>query len=317
MAIAGNLAATYASYVTPRQITVHSRGHNAVWAAHRWVGGKHSDADFAALAAKLTHEQITDVFFHVGPLDASGRIDPQKYLHAPEVLTAVKQRAPRVRPQAWIGQIELRGGGPLDLGSQAVRSNIVVTATALLRLGFQGIHYDIEPVHGGDTRYLELLDATRTVTKQTGAALSVATVGLEPVPGASAVVSSFAPAYARWSDGFYRQVINRVDQIAFMSYDSGLPTSWLYGDYVKGQTIRLGGLIDKRTTVFIGAPTYRDSTLLHRPEAENLQSAIRGLQKGLEKMPSASADQFGLAIYADWTTTSADWATYDHDWLGG
>src|SRR6266545_3159481 len=121
-----------------------SRGVNALWARHQWVGQGHSDGEYRALADTLRRGEISDVFFHVGPLDPDGSIPPGRYAHARALLAAMDRLAPGVRSQAYVGQVTSQGGGPLDLTRQAVRDRIVGTARTLLDLGFKGIHYDIE-----------------------------------------------------------------------------------------------------------------------------------------------------------------------------
>src|SRR5512146_1272673 len=49
-----------------------NQGKNAVWLEHTWVGDVHSNADFDALAARLTREQIRYVYAHVGPMASDG-----------------------------------------------------------------------------------------------------------------------------------------------------------------------------------------------------------------------------------------------------
>ena len=112
-----------------------SRGVNALWARHQWVGQGHSDGEYRALADTLRRGEISDVFFHVGPLDPDGSIPPGRYTHAAELLAAMDRLAPGVRAQAYVGQVTRQGAGPLDLTRLAVRDRIVGTARTLLDLG--------------------------------------------------------------------------------------------------------------------------------------------------------------------------------------
>src|SRR6185437_4460184 len=116
---------------------------NALWLEHQWVGEKHSASDYQNLAKQLQKNHITDAYFHVGPLDAEGKIDSSKYPYAKDLLTNLKKDDPNLSIQAWIGQIEKQGGGILDLSSSQVRQNIVGISGQFLKLGFDGIQYDI------------------------------------------------------------------------------------------------------------------------------------------------------------------------------
>ena len=147
VAVAG--AATgfvYLRYRAAPAVMAQSAGPNAVWAAHRWVGEVQPAAAYDRLVGTLRDNRISDVFFHVGPLAADGTIDPVRYPNAGTLVAEIKRRLPGLRLQAWIGQREARGGGPLDLDDDAVRGRIVETARRFLDFGFDGIHYNFEPL---------------------------------------------------------------------------------------------------------------------------------------------------------------------------
>src|SRR6266487_619725 len=77
-----------------------SRGVNAVWARHQWVGQAHTEGEYRAFAETLRAGEISDVFFHVGPLEPDGSIPVRRYAHARELLAALQRLAPAVRAQA-------------------------------------------------------------------------------------------------------------------------------------------------------------------------------------------------------------------------
>jgi hypothetical protein len=292
-----------------------SSGPNAVWAEHDWVGETHSAAEYDALAHDLTANGITDVFFHVGPLSADGTIDPALHPNAAALIEALGARLPTLRAQAWIGQKEKRSGGPLDLADEAVRANIVETARGFLALGFDGIHYNIEPIARGDRRLLALLDETRPVVDAAGAVLSLATDEIEPYPGARRLIRRFFPQVKLWSSDYYEAVASRTDQLAVMMYGTAIPYSWAYAAMVAWLTRLTWHNIGTNNVLFIGVPTYEETTAGFDPAAENLTSALIGIAR---TMPSdrAAPRQFGLAVYARWTTDDAEWAYWRRHWLG-
>jgi hypothetical protein len=55
-----------------------SRGVNALWPRHQWVGQAHSHAEYRAWRARCGGAEISVVFFHVGPLDPDGSIPPDR-----------------------------------------------------------------------------------------------------------------------------------------------------------------------------------------------------------------------------------------------
>ncbi len=288
-------------------------GSNAVWLAHKWVGALQLPSAYRDLAAHLIRHKITDGFFHVGPLRADGTIDPARHPAAGRLVKEMRRHAPALRVQAWIGQIEKRGGGPLDLAEPAVRQAVVTTARHFLDLGFGGIHYNIEP-SSGNPHLLALLDETRRVTRDRGALLSMATDEIEPLPGLAWLTQTAGTHAGFWTAAYHRAVSGRVDQIAVMMYDTGLPTDWLYGSLVAWETRKILALTPERVTVFMGVPTYEENRLSFRPGAENMRSGLRGIRNGLAS--DSAPHPHGVAVYANWTTDAAEWRRYRRDWLG-
>jgi hypothetical protein len=292
-----------------------SGGPNALWAEHEWVGEVHTDAEYDALARQLQANRITDVFFHVGPLAADGTIDPALYPNAAALIAALEIRLPDLRAQAWIGQKEKLGGGPLDIEDPAVRGAIVETARSFLELGFDGIHYNIEPVASGNRDLLALLDETRPVVDANDAVLSIAADEIEPYPGVRRMLKRFFPDAQLWSADYYQAISERTDQMAVMMYDTALPFAWAYSAVVSWITRVAWHNIRFDTVLFIGVPTYDEATAGFDPAAENLESALTGIARTMSSDHDAP-ETFGLAIYANWTTDEDEWAFWRRHWLG-
>jgi hypothetical protein len=294
----------------------HGTATNALWARHQWVGEAHTEAQYEALAGTLRLNRITDVFFHAGPLAADGSVPPTLYAHAGELISALHRLAPGVHAQAYLGQVRRVGGhGVLRLDDPAVRARIVRTDRTFLDLGFDGVHYDIEPVYSDDTAFLDLLDRTRALTRARGRILSVS---LEQLTLAGALQPAFLALprtgtlhYPPRPTGAYlRAVADRVDQVAIMTYDTGLPTRSLVGRHYAWHTQRTLELIGDRVTVFMGVPTYRPVT----GWAEDLATALRGVRRGLDALGRPPARPYGVGIYAEWTTGPGEWAEYRNLW---
>lgn len=306
--MSASLATTWLWWSVDPPATANHRGPNALWAGHTWVGDPHTEDDFVALSQRLRVSGISDVFFHVGPLEGNGTLREDRVPYARSLLEAMRRFAPEVRSQAYLGQVERRGGGPLDLRSSRTRANIAAAAESLLVAGFQGIHYDIEPIYPGDNHFLRLLDVTKRLVRQHGALLSVALEQIEVVPGSQRVVSWVIPRYHDTTLGFLRSVADRVDQLAVMTYDTGLPLDWLYGTHSAWQTCRIGEALAEHVIVFIGVPTHEEGSFWgFHPSAENERSGIRGVQKGLACLDDKGARRVGIAVFADWTTDEAEW----------
>ncbi|GAA3237588.1 hypothetical protein [Actinocorallia longicatena] len=286
---------------------------NALWARHQWVGEAHTEAEYAGFVRLLRQNKITDVYFHAGPFEPDGTIPPGKYAHARELTAAMRRLAPDVRIQAYLGQIRVvEGHGVLDLDDPANRRRMVASAQIMIGLGFDGIHYDLEPIYPGDTAFLGLLDATRKIAPLLSVALEQQTL----VDAAQPVLDALLPRSGRFkyparpTDGYLREVARRVDQVAIMAYDTEMPTESLVGRHFAWHTEHTLRVIGDRVTVFIGVPTY--PALFDW--SETLPVAVRGVRKGLDALGRAPAKPFGLGVYADWTTSEADWADYRRVW---
>jgi hypothetical protein len=290
---------------------------NGLWARHQWVGEPHTEAQYRELAGTLRLNRITDVFFHAGPLAADGSVTPGLYAHAAELIGAMHRLAPGVHAQAYLGQIRRVGGhGLLRLDDPAVRARIAETGRTFLDLGFDGIHYDIEPVQSDDGAFLDLLDRTRELTRARGRILSVSleqlTLSDALQPAFLALPRSGAFHYpARPTGAYLRAVARRVDQVAIMTYDTELPTRSLVGRHFAWHTERTLELIGDQVTVFMGVPTYRP---VAAGWAEDLTTSLRGVRRGLDALGRRPAKPYGVGIYAEWTTTPADWARYRSLW---
>jgi hypothetical protein len=314
--VLGLAVGTYLSYCQPAIEQHGSQGQNALWAGHQWVGESHTWSEYARLAHQLEENGITDVLFHVGPLTGRGTIDQERFLNASSLVENLKALYPEVRVHAWLGQVEVAGGGPLDLGDDQVRDAIVGTATDFLDMGFDGIHYNIEPVSSGDRDFIDLLRRTKSVAQGRGKVVSVAADELEPLPGSERLVRLFAKQAGFWNRQYYLEVADSVDQIAVMMYDTALPADWLYGTLVAWETRNIVELVGGRVIVFMGVPSYEDQRWSFNPKAENVESGLRGIQKGLEGFEGDELRNFGVAIYAEWTTDEQEWALYRREWLG-
>jgi spore germination protein YaaH len=215
--------------------------------------------------------------------------------------------------QAWVGQ--LVGPGHLDLANAATRGKILDAASSLLAEGFVGIHYDFEPVPDGDTGLLRLLADSHTVTRKSGAALSVSVDQIEPFPGLHTPEQWVFGSPHWWSTGFLRQVAERVDAVAVMTYNTAVPLEPAYSGYIRQQTQLALDAVPSTVEVLMGLPAYHSGDVGHGT-TETVAAGIRGVRLALSSRP-VQPQHFGVALYVDFAATESDWQTYRDDWCRG
>lgn len=312
--LGGRWIAFAAQDIGTTSAAARSTGNDALWLGHAWIDGRKGPKDVAALAAQLRGTGIRDLFVHVGPLDRRGSLDPALRPQAKWFVEAAHRALPRVRVLAWVGDIVTPRGGGLDLEDAGTRQRILAGDESVLVDGFDGVHYDFEPVGDADPGYLTLLDATHAMMRNAGRMLSVSAEQVELVPGGRWALDAALGHDSWWSSGYLRQVASRVDQVAIMAYDSVLWTASSYTGFVRDQTRFALDAVPGNVALLIGVPVYGGHSLVHDSAAENVGAAIRGVRLALPHgTPTDRA--VGVALYVDFAATPADWAGYRSDWV--
>ncbi|MEU5308519.1 glycosyl hydrolase family 18 protein [Streptomyces sp. NPDC021562] len=299
------------NYTGDPQPGTRTRDRDALWLGHAWVDGRKDDADVTALAARLAGTGIRDLYVHAGPLEHNGTLPTSAYPEARWLITAVHRKLPGVRVQAWLGD-ELAPEKPyaMHLEKKETRAAVVASARDIVAAGFDGVHFDLEPLHSGDRNYLALLDALRPVTPL----LSVAAHQIDPLPAFHSFWGTLTGHPKWWSQEYFGQVARRVDQIAVMSYDTMQPLESLYGGYVAQQTSLALEATPAGTDLLMGLPFYRENRFGHWAGAETVPAAVRGVRLGLSRTAPDRAN-FGVALYVDFAATEDDWTSYRKDWV--
>lgn len=293
----------------------YTRNKDAIWLGHAWVDGRKKDADVTALARSLESTGIRDLYVHSGPLEHDGTLPESVYPKARWFIDAMHSAAPGIRVQAWLGDV-LATESPdgMRLERLATRAAVVASTRQILAAGFDGVHFDLEPLHSDDGDYLTLLDSLRRVTRAQDAQLSVAAHQIDPVPGFHSFWGTVAGHPKWWSQKFFGQVARRVDQIAVMSYDTMQPLQSTYGGYVAQQTSLALEVTPKSTDLLMGLPFYHENRFGHWNHAETVPAAVRGARLGLSRTDADRAN-FGLALYVDFAAEEKDWSAYRDGWV--
>jgi len=178
--------------------------------------------------------------------------------------------------------------------------------------GFDGVQFDMEPVSSGDPGYLDLLRAAHALTQSRHKILSVAADQVEPLPGLR-VPAQWAAGHPHfWSAGYLGALARDVDEVAMMTYDTGMPTAATYAGLVRQETGIALRAIPRGVHLLIGLPAYRTGEAGHT-NAETVANAIRGVRLALGS--ATQPKNVGVALYADYSATPADWSSYRADWV--
>ncbi|WP_433254261.1 hypothetical protein ACQPYK_12260 [Streptosporangium sp. CA-135522] len=283
-------------------------GNDALWLGHAWVDGRKDAADVKDLAARLRKTGVKDVYVHAGPFDGDGALPAAKYPEAKNFLKWWHAELPKVRVSAWLGQ---KVDGVLDLDDPAARQRVLDGVSQIVALGFDGVHYNFEPVGSGDGDFLDLLTRTRAIVGDR--LVSTSTPQIEPFPLTRPAVRAVIGHDKYWSPDYFREVVARTDQVAIMTYDSFLPSELLYGGYVVRQATLALELVPPEKTLLIGAPAYHDHGVAWSDAAESVKTAAEGARLALTSH-GKPRERFGLALYVDFAATAEDWAEYERFW---
>ena len=169
----------------------------------------------------------------------------------------------------------------------------------------------------GDPNVIVLFDETRQAidAKGTKPILSTVAHAIWPVLPEAQLGARFGPIF--WTGDYFRLVARHVDQIAVMTYDSTMQTTFLYRQWMRFQAMNISrALENEHVELFFGLPTSEEYSATHYPPAENITNGLPGLIDGLNDFEARPAVVTGIAIYPHWETDSAEWKVYESLWFG-
>jgi hypothetical protein len=259
----------------------------------------------------------------VGPLDSSGALPADRAPAALALVHALRQRAPGVKVLAWLGQLEKASGLPndqtVDLSDPHVRQTIAATAARLAGpVGFDGVHFDIEPMLNNSPHLLDLLDTARAAMPPAALISTSAPMWAPNAHAAEWLRSTIGRGAGLWTSYYYAAVATHVDQLVVMDYNTAIPSGPAYQVFVQQQTKHILEAVRSAhhpPQVLIGLPTYHENGFWFHDAAENLQNGLAGVTAGLNAVRD-DTPFVGVAIYRYATTDDAAWATYERLWLG-
>lgn len=266
----------------------------AIWMEHAWARG--TEKDYYFLKQEIEDANVTDLYFHVGPLGPNGELAEDLNIFRPGL------EALDTTNFAWLGQIRSQ----IDLDDPEVRQGVIESAQWILDRGFDGIHLNIEPVRANDEGFFLLVEELRTTLPETS--LSVAMDEWQPHWISQLVGWAIdANVESYWNSKQVRQVAQHVDQLAVMTYDTRFRDPVLYAWWVEQQTVALSKIVPADTELFIGIPAYEEGESID-PLAENVQTGLSGFIKGVSNLRSKLDNITGVAVYSYWELDKSEWS---------
>jgi len=287
-----------------------NKGHNAVWLGHKWVGEEMSRKDIQSLVKTLKENQIDTVFVHSGPFEDDGTVDPNTYKYAMYFLETARKFNKDIKYQAWLGQKRIK----VDLNDTSVRKNIAKQCVIFSKMvDFDGIHFDIEPVHDGDKAFIQTLSECKNVLSD-DKNLSVSLA--EFIPNSLIWFLKNIHSFSNYNTEVnYKNVAKYADQVVVMTYDTGFKTPFAYKWLLSEEVIRLTSLL-KDTEVFIGIPAYEEGEDgAFNPDVENIETGVKGVLWGLNNIRSNEKNFAGISIYPYWEISDEEFDSFQNLWL--
>ncbi len=285
-------------------------GENGLWIGHKWYSGRDVRSgepvppdEIARLTQRLRASRIRYLFVHVGPARLEGDIEDS----ASALFAQLRSAYPEGVFLAWLGARLDR----VALNQADWRSNIVALNEKLRSEGFDGVHFNLEPLRDAEPGYLDLLASVRAtmgdewiISQATprSAVLDVPVVGIS---------ENF------WSGGFYRATMDFANQTVLMAYNTNLRLEPLYVTFVRDQTLRLTqwACTARSHQLLIGIPAYQDTPDHHTSRVENVRNASLGVRSALESLAERPTCFGGVSIYANWVTDDSEWSDFETHWL--
>lgn len=294
----------------PVTATSFNIDQNGLWAESKWytgfdgtTGEPVQSSEMDSLAALLTTNRIKYVYARAGRISGGGKVE-----HMPgPTFFELKKRLPEIVFLPWFSG----NTDELPIQDPEWRKRVINSLGRFYGAGVTGIHLDFEPIRNNHPGYVELLEEIRD--RFDGAFfVSHATCRVAPV----GFIGEWVDRYF-WSPDFYRATMHTADQTVLMGYNTALWSRKLYCAYMKSQTRMLLEWASEvpNHQVLIGIPSYDRGPFLFDPLVENVVSGSHGVRAALEEMPTSPKCFKGVAIYANWTTSSKEWNQFRANWL--
>jgi hypothetical protein len=296
------------------------RPPNALWIGTEWTYEVHDDAAIADYVADLRAREIGTVYAWLSWLQADNTWrGADNFDNVQAFVRQFKAAYPESELIAWISFPVDAGSGyrmdQVDLQTQVAE----FSQTAVTEFGFDGVFLNIEPVWDDDQNFLAMVRRVRSAIGDEVLLAAAIPPDWSPTNADIPVPPLIVPG-TEWNTEYKQTVALLLDQLAIMSYNSGLSspadyTQWMaYQVRAYAQALDALG-VDLDTELLIGIPTYDAELPGHDPAVESVPAAADGIRLGIQQAGESARYVRGAAIYAGWTTDDTEWAQYEGSWL--
>lgn len=289
------------------------------------------------LRTVLIKNQVNTVYLNVGQISWDGTQTiydrPSKSIrthtqYAKRILSILQRKPSPIRVYAWLsGTTDLNRPAYVRLTSSTFRSRLTSLAAAVVQLGFDGVHLNIEPIP--DRTYCPsflscFLGVNRTFTGFKTLLQQVsARIGRSRLSVTSGTYFNYGGT-TLWTQDSYKHIVPHTGQLVVLNYDIGIlaPTAQKYQEALTRSArniVAASGAYS--STVIFGLPDYlvRPNNRHHLPH-ETFANAHIGLIKA--RVDSRKLGGFALYTEQDWTNptgtplsmqklrTRTDWTTW-------
>jgi hypothetical protein len=292
---------------------------NAIWIGTEWTYETHEDADVQGLVQRLRDHHIGTVYAWVSWLQEDETWRGAENFGAVKAFAdQFKAAYPESALMGWVSYPVNVGENNYRLDNTELQQNVADFSQRIVTdLGFDGIFLNVEPVWNADENFLELLRKVRTSLGDGVPLAAAIPPDWSPIDAGIPVPPLIVPGTV-WDKEYKQSVALLTDQMAVMAYNSGLSDAADYSQWTAYQVKTFAeaiGELGAGTEVVIGIPTYEDELPGHDSVVENVESALIGIDAGLEEAGDAAAYVRGVAIYAGWTTDDLEWLQFESGWV--
>jgi hypothetical protein len=294
---------------------------NAVWIGTEWTYEEHSAEEIQNLAQKLRDNQVGTVYAWVSWLqgDQTWR-GSDNFAKVTAFVQQFKQVYPEVRLYGWVSLPVDEGPNGYRLDNVGVQQIVAdFGARVMDEFGFDGVHLNVEPVWNNDQHYLALLRKVRAAVGEDTLLSAAVPPDWSPI-GANIPVPPLIVPGTIWDLEYKKSVALLVDEMAVMSYNSGLSTASDYTTWMAYQVNAFVQAVDEvggGTDIIMGIPTYADAPPGHLTSVETIEAAAQGIRAGLQEVGDLAGYVRGAALYAEWETGDDEWAQFRDAWVNG